>query len=135
MAACGYIAEQADNIKNQCGVEERIFEKFYNEYIVFIKDKPDMPPLDNNNLKLNIDYIFKEIGRQINKPFTNEDIMPVVAKIIGESNEFAEVNSYERLMLKNEEFKRLFPSLYQILCKLFNFRIPSQIYLKLASSF
>ena len=94
-----------------------------------------MPPLDNNNLKLNIDYIFKEIGRQINKPFTNEDIMPVVAKIIGESNEFAEVNSYERLMLKNEEFKRLFPSLYQILCKLFNFRIPSQIYLKLASSF
>ena len=26
-------------------------------------------------------------------------------------------------------------SLYQILCKLFNFRIPSQIYLKLASSF
>ena len=27
------------------------------------------------------------------------------------------------------------PNLYQILCKLFNFRIPSQIYLKLASSF
>ena len=26
-------------------------------------------------------------------------------------------------------------SLYQILCKLFNFRIPSQIYLKQASSF
>ena len=41
----------------------------------------------------------------------------------------------QQVTIKNKDCIKSKKSLYQILCKLFNFRIPSQIYLKQASSF
>ena len=58
--------------------------------------------------------------------------------IVGSGEPLIKFNLIQSLLEyieQNDKKNLIVKSLYQILCKLFNFRIPSQIYLKQASSF